>query len=258
LSPFKFSIITPSFNSGRFIEDAIQSVLQQDYSDFEHIIIDGGSTDNTLEVLKQYSHLRWVSEPDRGQSDAINKGFKMATGDLVAWLNADEYYLPNALATVAQQSLTTPDADVYYGEVLYVDENRRVMRGKREHRFDFNILLYYGCYIMSAATFIRRQIVDHDQLLNVDYRVCMDHEYYVRLATQGYVFDYIPAPLAAFRWHDENVSVVQYKQRGNERMQVQQYYGFQWSANPKVQTFLYHAAAIVFKFKRLIRKTVRI
>ena len=85
----KISIITPSYNQGRFIEDAIRSVLEQDYPDFEHIVVDNCSTDNTLDVLRKYPHIRWISEPDRGQSHALNKGFRMATGDVLAWLLDD-------------------------------------------------------------------------------------------------------------------------------------------------------------------------
>ena len=91
----KISIVTPSYNSAKFIEDCIQSVLKQNYPNFEHIVIDGGSTDGTVEILKQYPHLKWISEPDEGQSDALNKGFKMAEGDILGWLNADDVYLKN-------------------------------------------------------------------------------------------------------------------------------------------------------------------
>lgn len=97
---YKISVITPSFNSGRYLEEAIKSVLIQNYSSFEHIIVDGGSTDRTLDILKKYSHLTWVSEPDNGQSDAMNKGFRMSTGDIIVYLNADDYFLPGAFDKV--------------------------------------------------------------------------------------------------------------------------------------------------------------
>ena len=92
----KISIITPSFNQGVFIEDSIRSVQEQNYPNFEHIILDGCSTDGTIEILKKYDHLIWSSEPDEGQSDAMNKGFNMASGDLIGWLNTDELYMPGA------------------------------------------------------------------------------------------------------------------------------------------------------------------
>lgn len=96
----KISIITPSYNSGEYIERAIKSVIAQDYKNFEHIIIDGNSTDKTLDILKKYKHLKWVSEPDNGQSDAMNKGFLMMTGDILTYLNADDYFLPGAFSSV--------------------------------------------------------------------------------------------------------------------------------------------------------------
>src|ERR1035437_5893645 len=101
--PLKISVITPSFNSGKSIERAIKSVLAQDYKNFEHIIMDGGSKDGTVEILKKYKHLRWVSESDGGQADAINKGFQRSTGDIIACLNADDYFFPGAFSAVIEE-----------------------------------------------------------------------------------------------------------------------------------------------------------
>ena len=104
------SVVTPSYNQGRYIEETIQSVLNQDYFRIEHIVVDGGSTDETLSVLKKYPHLKWVSEPDRGQSHAINKGFQIAKGEIAAWLNSDDTYLPGAVtAAVAAWRFVGPD-----------------------------------------------------------------------------------------------------------------------------------------------------
>jgi len=97
---FNISVITPSFNSASYIEDAIKSVLLQDYDNFEHVVIDGGSTDGTLDILKKYPHLKWISRPDKGQSDAMNKGFRMSAGDIIVYLNADDYFLPGAFKAI--------------------------------------------------------------------------------------------------------------------------------------------------------------
>lgn len=97
---YKISVITPSFNSSKYLEEAVESVLKQEYPSFEHIVVDGGSTDNTLDILRKYEHLVWISEPDEGQSDAMNKGFKMSTGDIIVYLNADDYFLPGAFKRI--------------------------------------------------------------------------------------------------------------------------------------------------------------
>lgn len=217
----KFSIVTPSYNQGRFIRDCIESVKGQTGVEWEHIVQDAGSTDETRAVLQEYPHLQVTCEKDKGMSDGINRGFRQATGDWVMWLNTDDYLLPGALARVAEFAAQKPEADFIYGEAQFVDEHKTVLRHKREHRFDFNVLLYYGCYIMSTAAFIRRRVLTAGQVLDEDYRVCMDFEYYVRLARLGYRFEYLPAALAAFRWHETNTSTVQLQRRLEERARVQ-------------------------------------
>ena len=231
----KFSIVTPSLNQGRFIRDCIESVFAQTGVAWEHLVIDAGSTDETISVLKQYPHVQWVSEPDRGMCDGINKGFRRATGDWLMWLNADDYLLPGALAKVAAFAEAKPDADVIYGDCLFVRESKTVIRRKREHDFDFSILLFYGCYIPSTSTFLRRRIITDGQLLDLDYKVCMDLEYYLRLSRAGYRFVYLREPLAGFRWHDANTSKVFNQRRIEEHRHVQRQYlalrGQSWLGN---------------------------
>jgi len=216
----KFSIVTPSFNQGRYLRDCIESVRAQKGVEFEHLIIDAGSTDETLSVLREYPHLQWVSEPDKGMSDGINKGFLKAAGDWVMWLNTDDYLMPDTLKKVADFATRHPDTHLIYGDSIFVNENKKFIRRRREHRFDFQVLLFYGCYIQSTATFIRRDIIQAGHILNVDYRVCMDYEYYVRLARLGYRFRYLPEVLAAFRWHETNTSAVHIQRRHAERWRV--------------------------------------
>src|SRR5438552_12461002 len=170
----KISIVTACLNDGNYLEDAVLSVLRQGYPNFEHIVVDGGSKDRTLEVIGRYPHLRWVSEPDRGQSDALNKGFRMATGDVVGWLNADEYYLPGALPAVARTAAQHPGSHFFYGDCLFVDPEGRLQRAKTAHTFDYGVLLYYGCFIVTASTFFRRELIQDHFLLDTDYRVVMD------------------------------------------------------------------------------------
>lgn len=215
------SVITPTFNGADYLEDAILSVNRQSGVAAEHIVIDAASTDGTLEILQRHPHLRWISEPDGGQSDAINKGFLMATGDLVGWLNADDYYLPGGLEAIARAADEHPEADVIHGDCVFVDPEGRVVRSKVEHDFDFQVLLYFGCYIPSTSTFFRRRLIERGLLLDCDYRVAMDFEFFTRLARLGCAFHYCPRFIAAFRWHQDNVSLQNTERRAYERHQVQ-------------------------------------
>ena len=121
----KISIITPSYNQGQFLEQTILSILSQDYPNLEYIIMDGGSSDNSVEIIRKHEDnlTYWVSEPDKGQSDAINKGFQRATGDILTWLNSDDYYLPGTLHTVAEYFTQHPDVECIYGDLQVVASN---------------------------------------------------------------------------------------------------------------------------------------
>ena len=202
----KISIVTPSFNQGGFIEEAIQSVFNQGYDNFEHIIVDNCSTDNTLEILKRYPHLKYVSEPDKGQSDAINKGFKMATGDIIGWLNSDDYYLPGTFKKV-NDCLADPHVDGIYSNVQFVDAHGTHTRNLISHRpLKWLSLLY--TFIQSTSFFFRRNIIDADILLDTELNLCMDQDFYVRLLYSGYKLQYIDDYFAAFRWHGNNKSML--------------------------------------------------
>jgi glycosyltransferase involved in cell wall biosynthesis len=262
----KISIVTPCYNYGNFLPDAVRSVRRQGASgvsdtdafeafQIEHIIVDAGSSDGTVDWLEHYASeaaievqpdadssssgfsassytFRYISEPDKGQTDAINKGLRMATGDVVCWLNADEYYLPGALQKIAEAFQRNPDADLIHGEAVFVDTDKKPLRVKRDHRFDRNVLLYYGCYIQSCSTFWRRRILDEGHYLDDNYKVTMDFEYWVRLMRLGYAFKFIPEVIAAFMWHDANVSEVCIDQRKVERVQVQRKYGLPFMTYP--------------------------
>lgn len=124
----KISVLTPSFNSGKYIERAIQSVIDQDYKDYEHIITDGGSKDDTLDIIKKYSHINYISERDKGQSDAMNKAFKMSNGDIIVYLNADDEFSPNAFKTIAKAFNDYPEADMVVGNLIYLSPDEKLTR----------------------------------------------------------------------------------------------------------------------------------
>jgi glycosyltransferase involved in cell wall biosynthesis len=251
-----FSIVTPSLNQGRFLRDCLCSVSSQgsDGVQVEHIVRDACSTDGTVQILERTDGVVWTSEPDEGQTDAINKGFRKATGDWLMWLNADDYLLPGALAKVRTYALAHPAADVIYGDCLFVDEAGRTLREKREGSFDFNMLLFYGCYIPSTATFFRRDLIDRGLLLDPQFRNCMDTDYFLRLALAGARFEHIPELLAAFRWHDSNISTKFAERRKAERLQIQrrtlQAKGLGWLGHPVFLNPLFR----LYQAKRNLRR----
>jgi glycosyltransferase involved in cell wall biosynthesis len=214
----KISIITPSFNQGRFITDCIESVLSQSDVEFEHIITDAGSTDDTLEVLAKYPHLKWSSEPDNGMSDGINKGFRQATGDWVMWLNCDDFLLPSALKKVADFIAEYPTADVVHGDCVFIQEDKTMIRRKYDTHVDEWDLLFVGCIIPSTSAFYRREIINEGHLLDIFYKNCMDLEYYLRLMRLGYNFKYLAEPLAHFRWYEESTTMQNWQRMIDESL----------------------------------------
>jgi glycosyltransferase involved in cell wall biosynthesis len=210
--PLKFSIVVPSFNQGRFIEETILSVLEQDYPEKELIVIDGGSTDNTLDVIRKYEGriAYWVSERDRGQANAVNKGFAIATGDIFGWQNSDDAYLPGAFRKVAEETLRHPGRDIFFGHIKFLDECGRTLDENRAvpvRRFN---LLYDGSLVRNQATFFRRSSWERLGGLNEEFRFCMDREFFLRAARQGTSFRLVPRFLGAFRVHgDSKTSTIQ-------------------------------------------------
>lgn len=201
----KFSILTPSFGYARFLPTALDSVRVQQV-EHEHIVCDGGSDDGTREILESApSTVRWLSEPDRGQSDALNKAWAMASGDIIGWLNADDFYLPGALARVERFFQANPDVDVLHGDTVFVDENGELCGLLAGYQVPPSVLRRRGCVIASTASFFRRSAlegVSWDSRL----RVVMDWDLYLSLMDRKAVFRHVPDVLAAFRLHDTQVT----------------------------------------------------
>ncbi len=201
----KISIITPSFNQGEFLEDTIKSVLDQNYPNLEYIIIDGGSTDNSVEIIKKYEkHINyWVSEKDNGQTDAINRGFKKASGDVIAWLNSDDYYFPGALNLVSEMYLSEPEAGLYIGNGAVADrEGKRIRRYSNDIIFDYDTLLKGSNYILQPSTFINAKAVKEVGSLDESFYYAMDLEYWLRVASKFSVIT-VNEELSAYRWYDD-------------------------------------------------------
>jgi glycosyltransferase involved in cell wall biosynthesis len=220
----KISVITPCLNQGQFLEECIRSVSSQNYPHREHIIVDGGSTDNSIEIIQKYQAQLtcWVSEPDQGQSDAINKGFRLATGDVIAWLNSDDYYLPGAFEQVAQAYQAKPTAPFYFGNGLRVDKIGKI---KRVHSprlplfFNHEALCYGLNYIFQPATFIRSQSLKKVGYLATNLHYGMDSDLWLRLSHLGEPQP-IQAQLAASREYGSTKSATGSFARVEELRQI--------------------------------------
>lgn len=181
----RISIVTPSYNQGRFIEEAIRSVLLQGYPNLEYIIIDGGSTDSTLEVIYKYERWLsdWVSEEDKGQADAINKGWRMSTGDILAWINSDDTYCLEALAAVAEIFSSNKDMVLVSGAANTTDvQGKRVLFTKKSPDIDpYAMLKHCGGVPTQPSVFFRRKVLDEVGFLNTSLHLVMDWEFWIRI-----------------------------------------------------------------------------
>lgn len=201
------TVVTPSYNQGRFIEETILSVLGQDYPNIEYLVIDGGSTDNTLDILSKYEDsLCWVSEPDRGQSHAINKGFKRAQGEILCWLNSDDFFEPGAITAAVDKFIQDTDVMMVYGEGNLVNENGELISIFPYTRsFDLWALTYQLDYILQPSTFFRKVALQQVDYLNEDLHWCMDWDLWIRIGSRNLV-EYIPHSLANARVYGSNKS----------------------------------------------------
>ena len=180
----KISILTPSYNSVKYIQRAIESVLYQDYMNWEHIILDGNSNDGTQEILKKYDHLIWVSESDKGQSDAMNKAFRMSTGDIIVYLNADDWFEPNIFQEIVTQFVKYPELSVLVGN-LYMRENKKPTRlNINEYRIKKIILPFkYGFPYNPVSYFYRREVQERVGEFPVSEHYAMDYWFILRAFT---------------------------------------------------------------------------
>jgi glycosyltransferase involved in cell wall biosynthesis len=200
------SVVTPSFNQANYIGEALASVQFQSYKNFEHLVIDGMSTDGTVAILgnlkrdNKQANTFWISERDSGQSEALNKGFRLAKGNIIGWLNSDDRYRSGCFEYVIRAFEDNPEIDIIYGDYLIVDESGNILQVRREIEFDEFVLLYHRVlYIPTTATFFRRRIFDEDNWLDENLQYAMDLEFFIRLSARGYRFKHIPEIIADFR-----------------------------------------------------------
>jgi len=215
------SIVTPSLNQVRYLEEAICSVLEQDYPNIEHIVIDGGSMDGTLEVLKNYGDkIRWLSEPDNGQTEALNKGFRLAKGQILGWLNADDLYKPHTVKVAVEFLQAHPDVAMVHGAGLYIDQAGNVIMRRESGDFGLEKLICVNT-IMSISAFFRRRVLDQVGYLDETLCYVMDWEYWIRVAMAGLKIRYIPGPILALSREHNDCKTMQSKERfWQQRFQV--------------------------------------
>jgi len=199
------SILTPSYNQGRFIEETILSIKNQEYSNFEHIIADGGSTDLTLDFLKKYENtypMHWISEPDKGQADALNKCFQASRGDIIGWLNTDDLYEDGAFEKVVDYFINHPEVNIVYGNCTIIDEEGKIIQ-KNMGTYTREKLInfwegYYG--FNQPSIFYRRAVFDRIGLFDTNLHYVMDYDFLLR-AGEFFEFGYVDADLSRFRVH---------------------------------------------------------
>jgi glycosyltransferase involved in cell wall biosynthesis len=209
MSPIpKISVVTPSFNSITTIRETIESVRQQDYPNLEHLVIDGGSKDGTIEVLKEYPHLCWISEKDEGHYDAMNKGIQMTTGSVINILNADDCYRSNALDEVGHAFAQHPDWDGLFGDIVYVNGRGQEIYRREEALFDYDVLRFSGvCYVIHQTLFVKKSV--HDRLglyRHKDFLNCCDYDFILALGRAGCHIGHVPKLLINYRYHDHGQS----------------------------------------------------
>ena len=214
------SIVTPSFNQASYLEQTLRSVLDQDDADIEYIVMDGGSTDGSVEIIKRFdSRLAyWASEKDSGQADAINKGMAHARGEIIAWLNSDDYYLPGTVASAVKVFNENPDAVLVYADMLAVDEHSQTFNTLRYQQLMLEDLLSFQI-IGQPAVFMRRIAFEKAGGLDVSYHLLLDHHLWIRIAAQGRIL-HVPTLWAAARYHAEAKNRAQAAAFGMEAFRI--------------------------------------
>jgi glycosyltransferase involved in cell wall biosynthesis len=236
------SIVTPSFNTAPFLREALVAVAQQDYPATEHIVVDGGSTDGTLEILREHSDIRWLSEPDRGQADAINKGFELASGDIVAWLNADDYYLPGAIAGAVEALRADPSCAMVYSNWVVVGEDGAEVGRYEAPDWDLKQEIERGNFIPQPTTFFRREALDAVGLLDDSYHFAMDYDLFIRIG-RHFPVKRVDRYWAAFRVHPTSKTIALTRRFWSEEREISRRHGAPWLSQ--------HLIAQVYRWLRI-------
>ncbi|MBK9334514.1 MAG: glycosyltransferase [Ignavibacteria bacterium] len=215
----KFSIVTPTLNQAHFIKDTIESVLNQNYKNFEHIIVDGGSTDNTLEILKDVPHLKWISEKDSGPANAINKGFQMATGDIFAWINSDDYYVPNIFEFINSEFLKNLDKKLLFGHLIFIDKNKKKLFDDWKAIYDRDFLIRRKPDIRQPSTFFLKSLYQEVGELDEELKIVFDYDLFLRMLSFTDAI-YTEKKLSYFRVYNETLTNRNFRKQALEIFKV--------------------------------------
>jgi glycosyltransferase involved in cell wall biosynthesis len=210
----KISIVTASYNQGQYIEETIRSVLLQNYPNLEYIIIDGGSTDNTVEIIKKYDKwiTYWVSEPDQGQTHAINKGFRKVSGEITNWLNSDDYLYPKAAYEIGKFFLDNPEIHFMHGSGSYVNDEGKVWSARKKFDHMEARQITHFCYDLQPACYYRTEVFKEIGYLNEEMHLQMDTEFFIRIALNFQIKRNL-VNICYFREHDQRKSHVGYSKK---------------------------------------------
>ena len=214
------SIVTPSFNQAQYLEQTLRSVLEQDYPRVEYIVIDGASTDGSVDLIKKYEDrlAYWVSEKDNGQAEAINKGLARATGEIVAWINSDDFYFPGAVVSAVKAFEAYPHAGLVYGDTIAVDEKGEFIHFPKYAQWDLEDLLTFNI-IGQPAVFLRRDVLLKAGFLDPSFHFLLDHQLWIRMASHAPMM-YVPERWAAGRFHESAKNVAQAAKFGEEAFHI--------------------------------------
>jgi glycosyltransferase involved in cell wall biosynthesis len=203
------SIVTPSYNQARYIEATIQSVLSQDYPHIEYIIVDGGSSDGTLEIIKKYEKkiAWWVSEKDQGQTDAINKGFGRARGELLAWINSDDTYQPGAVSVAVKFLAEHPKVGMVYGDCNFINESGQIIGKFNSAQTNYRLLRQGFVHIPQQTMFFRANLWKQVGPLDASFYFAMDYDLWTRIAARTEI-QYVPQTWANFRLHTSGKTIL--------------------------------------------------
>ncbi len=246
------SIVTPSFNQAKYLEATIQSVLEQDYPNLEYIIVDGGSTDGSIDIIRAYQDRLawWTSETDQGQTDAINKGFARARGEISAWLNSDDTYQPGAITAAVSFLRANPDVGLVYGDVNFIDASGAVIGQFNAKQTNYRRLRRGGVYVPQQAAFWRAALWRQVGPLDPSFYFAMDYDLWVRLARVAEI-RYLPGQYwANFRLHDDAKTIAADERCWPEMLRIHQRDGGSWFSWIYARYFVRRMLAPLINWRR--------